>query len=149
MYSGKQCCLLCPLAHTFPTGCGRSRFKCSLPDSELGFDAWSLTSQGTGLTTKVFGDEVLQISLLLNAEGFFGEGIEPCVSLARTITTKLLSHSHLLFTPMHFLYILDTLEQNSVQFLVLLNMSSGSNPKNFGTAHLLSSFLEFTCLWWW
>lgn len=114
MYSGKQCCLLCPLAHTFPTGCGRSRFKCSLPDSELGFDAWSLTSQGTGLTTKVFGDEVLQISLLLNTEGFFGEGIEPCVSLARAVTTKLLSHSHLHFTPMHFLYILDISEKNLI-----------------------------------
>lgn len=48
------------------------------------------------------------------------------------------------------LYILDTSEKNpSFQFLVLLNMSSGSTPKNFRTAHLLSSFLEFTCLWWW
>lgn len=148
MYWGKQCCLLCPLVHTFLTACGTSRFKCSLPDSEPGFDAWSLSSQESGLTTKVFGDEVLQISLSLNTEGFFGERIEPCVSLARVVTTKLWSHT-LLFTPVHFLYILDTSEKNSFQFLVLLNMNSGSNPKNFGTAHLLSSFLEFTCLWWW
>lgn len=108
--------LPCPLAHTFPTASGRSGFKCSLPDSEPGFDAWSLTSQGTGLTTKVFGDEVLQISLLLNTQGFVGEGTEPCVSLARAVTTKLLSHSHLLFTPIHFLYVLDILGKKNISF---------------------------------
>lgn len=67
--------------------CGSSRLKRSLPDSEMGFDAWSLTSQETSLITEVFVDEVLQLPLFLNTGGFFREGIERWVSLGK-------SHNH-------------------------------------------------------
>lgn len=82
--------------------CGSSRLKRSLPDSEMGFDAWSLTSQETSLITEVFVDEVLQLPLFLNTGGFFREGIERWVCLGKS-HNHILRHSHLLFIPMYFL----------------------------------------------